>query len=62
LVPEPGALLGVPVDPLLRRVHVDERQHLAAGQQRRLAGQPGQHPAGHRIQLPDIAPGERPQK
>ena len=31
-VPESRAPLGVPVDPFLHRVHVDERQHAGAGQ------------------------------
>jgi hypothetical protein len=61
-MPEPGALPGVPVDPFLHRVHVDERQHVTAGQQRRPPGQLRQQPAAHGIQLADAAPGERAQE
>ena len=60
-VPEPRALLLVPVDAFLHRVDIDERQHIRAGQQRRLPrpappGTPGPpSPAG------DVAPGIRAQ-
>ena len=40
-VAEPRALLLVAVDPFLRRVDVDEGQHVRAGQQRRLARRAG---------------------
>lgn len=39
-VAEPGALLPLPVDPLLHRVDIDEPEHLLAGQQRRPPGEP----------------------
>ena len=56
-VAEPRALLAVPVDPLLRRVDVDEGQHVRAGQQRRPAGEAGQQfPAGL-LDLQDVSPG-----
>ena len=60
-VPEPGALLLVPVDPFLHRVDVHERQHVLAGQQRRPAGQFRQQLAVHRLQLADVPPGVRAQ-
>jgi hypothetical protein len=60
-VPEPRALLGVPVDPLLHRVDVDERQHFPAGQQRRLPRQARQEPPARLLQLGDVPPGVRAQ-
>ena len=56
-VPEPRALLLVPVDPLLHRVDVDERQGVRAGQQRRPPGQFRQQLPGRLLQLGDVAPG-----
>jgi hypothetical protein len=47
--PNLGALLGVPVDPFLHRVHVDERQHIRAGQQRRSRRQFRQQLAGYGV-------------
>jgi hypothetical protein len=58
-VPEPRALLAVPVDPLLHRVDVNERQHARAGQQRRLPHEPGQELPAGLLQLGDVAPGIR---
>jgi hypothetical protein len=46
----------------LHRVHVDERQHAGAGQQRRARCQGAQELPGHGIELPHVAPGERPQE
>ncbi len=60
-VPERGALLAVPVDPLLHGVDVDERQRVPAGQQRRPQGQLAQQLPVHHLQLADVSPGERPQ-
>ena len=60
-VPEPGALLLVPVDPFLHRVDVHERQLVLAGQQRRPAGQLGQQLAVYRLELADVPPGIRAQ-
>jgi hypothetical protein len=45
-LPQPGALLGVPVDPFLHRVDVNERQPARARQQRRPPGQLRQEPPG----------------
>jgi hypothetical protein len=46
-VAEPRALLLVAVDPLLRRVDVDEGQHIGPREQRRQGREPGQQfPAG----------------
>ena len=45
-VPEPRALLLVPEDAFLHRVDIDERQHIGAGQQRRLPSEPGQELPG----------------
>ena len=56
---ERRALLLVPVDPLLHRVDVDERQHVLAGQQRGAAGQLGQQQPVHLPQLEHVPPGER---
>ena len=56
-VPEFRALLGVPVDPLLHRVDVDERQHLPAGQQRRLPRQFREELPAGLLQLRDVPPG-----
>ena len=56
-VPEPGALLLVPVDPLLHRVDVDERESVRAGQQRRLPGQLRQELPARLLQLGDVSPG-----
>ena len=56
-VPEPGALLVVPVDPFLHRVDVNERQRSRAGQQRRLPGQRDQELPARLLQLADVSPG-----
>jgi hypothetical protein len=56
-VPEPGALLLVPVDAFLHRVDVDERQRARAGQQRRPPGQRRQELPARLLQLGDVAPG-----
>jgi hypothetical protein len=61
-VPERRALLVRPVYPLLRRIHVDERQLLATGQQRGMLGEFGEYTAVHRGQLAHIAVGKRTQK
>jgi hypothetical protein len=54
-VAEAGAFLLVPVDPLLRRVDVDEGQDIGPGQQRRLAREPGQEPAAGLLDLQDVS-------
>jgi hypothetical protein len=60
-VAEPRAFLLVAVDPFLRGVDVDEGQDVRAGQQRCLAGEPGQQfPAGL-LDLQDVSPGIRAQ-
>jgi len=56
-VPEPRALLAVPVDPFLHRVDAGERQGVRAGQQRRLPGQFRQELPACLLQLGDVAPG-----
>ena len=56
-VAEAGAFLLVPVDPLLRRVDVHEGQHVRAGQQRRLAREPGQQLPPGLLQLQHVSPG-----
>jgi hypothetical protein len=56
-VPEPGALLLVPVDPFLHRVDVNERQRARAGQHRRPPGQRDQELPARLLQLADIPPG-----
>jgi hypothetical protein len=56
-VAEPRALLLAPVDPFLRRVDVDEGQHVRVGQQRRLPAEPGQEPAAGLLDLQDVPPG-----
>jgi hypothetical protein len=61
-VAEGCALLGVPVDLLDLGVHVEERQLLGAGQQRSVRGQRRGEPPTHRLQLPDVPVGERPQE
>jgi len=62
----PGALLGVAVRRLDGVIDVDERQHIGAGQHRRLRGEPGQQPGGDRVELADMTEGEgaqqRPQR
>ena len=50
-MPERRALLLVPVDPLLLRVDVDERERVRAGQQRRAAGQLRQELPARLLQL-----------
>jgi len=55
------AFLLVPVDPLLRRVDVDEGQHVRAGQQRRLPRQPGQELPARPLDLQHVSPGIRAQ-
>ena len=52
----------MPVDPPLHRVDVHERELVRAGQQRRLPGQFRQQLPARRLQLADIAPGERAQE
>ena len=59
---ERRALLGAPVDTLLRRVDIKERHRVLAGQQRRPAGQIRQQQAAHLLQLQHVPPGERPQE
>ena len=59
---ERRALLLMPVDPLLHRVNVDERQHVRAGQQRCAAGQLRQQQPVHLPQLEHVPPGERAQE
>jgi hypothetical protein len=54
--PEPGALLGVAEDALLRGVDAGERQALRAAQQPRLARQPDQEPPAGLLQLGDVPP------
>jgi hypothetical protein len=61
-VAERRALLLVPVDPPLRRVDVDERQHAGAGQQVGAAGQLRQQLPADLAELEHVAPGERPQE
>jgi hypothetical protein len=61
-VAERRALLLVPVDPPLRRVDVDERQHAGAWQQRRLPGQLRQQVPADLAELEHVAPGKRPQE
>jgi hypothetical protein len=61
-VPEPGALLVVPVDAFLLGVDIDEGEDLLAGQQRRAAGQCGQQQPVHLPQLQHVTPGERAQE
>ena len=56
-VAELRALLLVPVDPLLHRVDVDERQGVRAGQQRRLPGQLREELPARLLQLADVPPG-----
>jgi hypothetical protein len=60
-VAEPGALLGVAVD--LDDGVVDIDQHpttrAVAGDLRGLGGQGGQEPGGERVELADVAEGER---
>ena len=56
-VPEPGALLVVPVDPFLHPVDVNERQSSRAGQQRRLPGQRDQELPARLLHLADVSPG-----
>ncbi len=58
----PGALLGVAVDLPHGVVDVDVGDLPGAGQQRGVRRQRGQEPGRHRIQLPDVAEGERPQE
>jgi hypothetical protein len=57
-MPERRALLGVPVDPLLLRVDVDEGQDVRPGQQRGAAGQLRQDLPVDLLQLKDVSPGE----
>ena len=59
---ERGALLGVPVDPPLHRVDIDERQLTGARQQRHHAGQLCQEIPARSLQLAHVAPGERAQE
>ena len=54
---EPRALLLVAVDPLLRRVDVDEGQDVRAGQQRRCRRQPGQEPPAGLLRAAGRSPG-----
>jgi len=61
-VPERRALLGVPVDPFLLGVDIDEGQDIRPGQQRGTAGQLRQDLPVDLAQLKDIAPGERAQE
>jgi len=61
-MPERRALFLVPVDAALHRVDVHERELVRAGQQRRQPGQFRQQLPACRLQLPDIAPGERTQE
>jgi hypothetical protein len=61
-MPEPGALLLVPVDALLLGVDIDKGQHVLAGQQRGPAGQLAQQQPVHLAQLEHVPPGERPQE
>ena len=61
-MPERRALLLMAVDAALHRVDVHERQHVRAGQQRRLPGQLREQVPARRLQLADITPGERAQE
>ena len=56
-VAELRALLLVPVDPLLHRVDIDEREGFRAGQQRRLPGQLREELPARFLQLADVPPG-----
>ena len=56
-MPEPRALLLVPVDAFLHRVNINEREGFRAGQQRRLPGQLREELPARLLQLGDVPPG-----
>lgn len=61
-IAEPCPLLGISMNLDDRVVHIDQHIPAHPGQQRGGRGQAGQHPAGDRIQLPDMTEGERAEK
>ena len=61
-VSERRTLLEAPEHPPLHRVDIDIRQHVRAGQKRRLHGQLGEYPPVHRGELAHVAVVERAQE